>query len=119
MTKIRYNLLSLKLELEYKNKREYTWKQLADAIDVSERTLSAWLHNKTSRVDMVGLAKLIDFFKSEGMPITVADLFEVTSAPDFAVVASNPSYGGLALLHDQDDHSSANPTYTPPTDSTA
>ena len=85
---IRYNLSNLKLELEYKNKREYTWKQLAKEIGVSERTLSSWLHNRTARIDILGIEKLLDFFADEGMPIRFEKLFSidypntVTDSPD-------------------------------------
>ena len=81
MHKIRYNLSALKLELEYQNKREYTWKQLAERMEISERTLSAWLHNRTSRIDMEGLEKALDFFHEEGMKIELKDFFIVTNEP--------------------------------------
>ena len=81
MHKIRYNLSALKLELEYQNKREYTWKQLAERMEISERTLSAWLHNRTSRIDMEVLEKALDFFHEEGMVIEFKDFFIVTNEP--------------------------------------
>lgn len=85
---------------------------------VSRQAIHKILSGKVKGVAFDTLAAILDFFASQGMPITVADLFEVTSEPGFAVVAPNPSYGGLALLRDQGDQSSANPTRTPPTAST-
>ena len=39
--------------------------------------MSSWVNNRTARADLTGLAKLLDFFAAEGMPITIDQLFTV------------------------------------------
>lgn len=82
MTTIKYNLFALKLQLEVKNTRPYTWKEIASAVNAHPNTLQNIAGNKTARVDTHVMAGLLDFFAAEGMPITVADLFVITTTLD-------------------------------------
>ncbi len=79
MTKIKYNLFALKRQLELKTDRSFTWKEIADAAKAHPNTLQNMAGNKTARIDMGVVAGLIDFFNYNGLPITLSDLFTVTT----------------------------------------
>lgn len=77
MSKIIYNFVKLKAKLELHTGKQYTWAYIAEHAGVSQNTMSSWVNNRTARADLTGLAKLLDFFASEGMPITIDQLFTV------------------------------------------
>ncbi len=79
MTTIKYNLFALKRQLEVKSNRPYTWKEIAGAVNAHPNTLQNIAGNKTARVDTHVMAGLLDFFAAQGMPITVADLFVIST----------------------------------------
>lgn len=81
MHKIGYNLQQLRIELQYKAKREYTWHEIAEATGITERTIYAWVNNRTARVDMILVAKMLDYFHSQGHKIEFKDFFTVTNEP--------------------------------------
>ncbi len=81
MHKIRYNLPQLRIELQYRTKREFTWSEIAEATDITERTIYAWVHNRTSRVDMALIGRMLDFFHKQGYKIELKDFFVVTDEP--------------------------------------
>lgn len=75
---VKFNLKQLLRELEAQNKRDYEYQQVAKACRLSRFTVSAIANNDNVRVELPTLAKLLDFFKSEGMPVTIDRLFTVT-----------------------------------------
>ena len=77
MSKITYNFVKLKAKLELLTGKQYTWAYIAEHAGVSQNTMSSWVNNRTARADLTGLAKLLDFFAAEGMPITIDQLFTV------------------------------------------
>ncbi len=72
---IKYNLFNLRRQLEIKTGRSYSWAEIARESTVQINTVKNIANNKTGRVDLENVFKLIRFFASQGMPITVADLF--------------------------------------------
>jgi hypothetical protein len=76
---IKYNLFALKRQLEIQNSRPYSWKEISAATGIHRNTLQNLAGNKTARSDLGILAALLDFFAAEGMPVTVDQLFTVTS----------------------------------------
>lgn len=72
---LNHNLFTLKRQLEIAKRREYTWVQIAAATDVHPNTLHNIATNKTRRVDLDIVEKLLAFFAAEGMPVTINDLF--------------------------------------------
>ncbi len=79
MHKIKFNLFTLRAQLESKDGRSYPWREIADAAGVHRNTMNNLAGNKSSNIDVDVAAKLLDFFHAQGMPITVADLFTVTT----------------------------------------
>lgn len=77
MTKIRYNLYSLKKQLEINAQSDYTWDKIALDSNVHRNTLLNMANDKTRRIDLDIMGRLIDYFASEGMPVTPNDLFVV------------------------------------------
>ena len=78
---ITYNLYSLKKQLEINAQRDYTWDQIALDSGVHRNTLLNMASDKTRRVDLDIMARLLTYFHAEGMPITPNDLFIVEDSP--------------------------------------
>lgn len=76
---IKYNLFNLKHQLGIKTGRSYSWAEIARESTVQINTVKNIAHNKTGRVDLDNVFKLMQFFSSQGMPITISDLFVVTT----------------------------------------
>ena len=75
---IAVNVMAKVNELEQLRHRRYTYTDIADAAGLSRHTVRKWLTGEVKAIDLESLAKLLDFFESEGMPVTVAELFTVT-----------------------------------------
>jgi hypothetical protein len=69
----------LKHQLEIKTGRPYSWAEIARESTVQINTVKNIANNKTGRVDLDNVSKLMRFFASQGMPITVSDFFIVTT----------------------------------------
>lgn len=81
MTTIQFNLLNLIHELESRTGTRYGYAKIAAATGkrVSRQSMRYLLNNQVQRVELGTLAALLDFFHAEGMPITITDLFTVTT----------------------------------------
>jgi hypothetical protein len=64
--------------LEKRNGRRYSESEIAAATGLHRHTIAAVMKGKQDKT----LSKLLAFFASEGMPITVADLFTVTDSSE-------------------------------------
>ncbi len=62
-------------QLEKHSGRRWSESEIATATGLHRHTIAALMKGKPDRT----LSALLDFFAAEGMPITVADLFTVTS----------------------------------------
>jgi hypothetical protein len=76
--KVTHNLFELKRRLEIHKRRRYTWTDISSATGIHRNTLNNYASNKSRGVDLDVVGKLLDFFASEGLLVTVADLFTVT-----------------------------------------
>lgn len=85
---IKYNLFALKHELEIKTGRTYSWVKIANESGVQINTIKNIAGNKTARIDLDILEKILKFFASQGMPITPND-FLVVSVTDRATVTDS------------------------------
>ncbi len=74
---VRFNLLSLKHDLERLKGEAISWAEIGRGSDVHPNTLSAMLNNKARRIDLETMERLIAYFNREGLEIGVADLFAV------------------------------------------
>lgn len=79
---LRFNVDKLLRRLSVLNNRDYEKQEIAKTMNMSRTSLYGILSNSNTRVDLPTLAKLLDFFHREGMPIGVGDLFTVTDSPD-------------------------------------
>lgn len=83
---IRPNLFNLKQQLALLNKREYTWAEIAKTAGLNVRTVTDLAKaNGSTRVDLRTLARLLVFFRREGMAVTIADLLVETDPAADAV----------------------------------
>lgn len=79
---IKYNLFALKHQLESHTGRSYPWTKVSKDSGIHLNTIKNLAGNKTGRADLENLAKLIVFFRNEGMPVTLCDLFAVTESTE-------------------------------------
>ena len=77
-SKVTFNLFDVVKRLERHKGETVTNTYVADQSGLSRFTIQKIVNNDSERVDLSTLAALLDFFESEGMPVTVADLFTVT-----------------------------------------
>jgi transcriptional regulator with XRE-family HTH domain len=84
MTKhtVALNLLGTIHRLEDRRARRYTYSDIADVANLNRQGVRHLLKAPPKRIDMETLAKLLDFFNAEGLPVTIADLFTVTAHGD-------------------------------------
>lgn len=79
MHTVKFNLFELRANLEASLKEPVSWVKIAEATGVHRNTMQNLVNNKTSTVDLEVMGKLLDFFQGQGMPVTIADLFTVTT----------------------------------------
>jgi hypothetical protein len=75
---LKFNLHAPLSKLEEKNGR-YSYARISDKSGISRQGVRRLLVEGTQQIDVDTLSKLLAFFAAEGMPITVGDLFTVTS----------------------------------------
>jgi DNA-binding Xre family transcriptional regulator len=78
---VRFDLLSLKHELEKTKGREVSWAEIGRGSEVHPNTLSALLNNKARRVDLETLERLLVYFNDQGLDVTPGDLFVMEKVP--------------------------------------
>ena len=84
MNKISLNVFTLIRDLEKSTGKRWTFDMLAENSRISRPT---WARLESSvsppkRMDFETLESLLDFFQTEGLDITIADLFRVKCIPD-------------------------------------
>lgn len=77
MTTVKLNLFALTKQLELKLGRDLDWSDVARKSGISRQNWSNMRNDISAGIDFSTIAKLLDFFRSEGLPVTVADLFTV------------------------------------------
>ncbi|MBA3531910.1 MAG: helix-turn-helix transcriptional regulator [Ardenticatenales bacterium] len=85
-TIIRFNLLPLKAKLEIAKGKAYKWGDIARVAGLHSNTLYDIVNNKNRRVDLVTLEKLLDFFRAEGLPIEIGELFAVSLSNEYPAI---------------------------------
>lgn len=79
---VEYNLFALIKDLEKQNFRAYSMSEIAKGADVHRHTIERIISNKTESVTLKTIAGLLRFFKTEGMPITISDLFVISKTKE-------------------------------------
>lgn len=74
---ITFDLFTLKQQLQIATGREFSFSEIAREANLHRNTVERISQNRTDRVDLETLAKLIFFFRRYGIDITVGDLFSV------------------------------------------
>jgi hypothetical protein len=74
---VEFNLITPLSELQKKNHRVYTYADIANVSGLTRQGVRRLLTQGTKQVEVDTLGKLLDFFASEGMPVTLNDLFTV------------------------------------------
>ena len=77
MNKVTFNLHAPLSNLEQLKNRRYSYAEVADISTLTRQGVRRLLKEPSETVSVVTLAKLLDFFASEGMPITIDHLFTV------------------------------------------
>lgn len=76
--KIEFNLIRPLAQLEIKNGRRYTYTEIARKAKLNRQTVRNLMGEAPDQINVHTLGGLLDFFATEGMLITVSDLFTVT-----------------------------------------
>jgi len=78
---ITFDLFKLKQQLQLATGKEFSFSEIAREANLHRNTVERISQNRTDRVDLETLAKLIFFFRRYGVAITVGDLFNVKELP--------------------------------------
>lgn len=81
---VTFNLHAPLSRLEQKKGRRYNFAEIADIAGQTRQNIRRMLKGGTKQIDVATLGALLKFFEHEGMPISIADLFTIStdSAPD-------------------------------------
>lgn len=77
MTKVQLNVFSLLKRIEIQQGHDLDWSVVAEKSKITRQTWLRMRNNIGDGIDFSTIAKLLDYFRSEGLPVTVADLFTV------------------------------------------
>lgn len=80
MKTVSFNLFTLIKQLETQRRENITIQEIAEKAGLNRLTVQGIIENRTNRVDLTTLAKLLQFFEGEGMTVAIGELFEVTSS---------------------------------------
>lgn len=72
---IKINVFPLIKQLELKHGYSLSYAEIARVTELDQRVIAGVITGKTKQIRTDTLAKLLDFFRREGMPVTVGDLF--------------------------------------------
>lgn len=75
---ISFDLFRLKQQLQLETGREFSFSEIARQADLHRNTVERLANNRTDRIDLVTLGKLVLFFRSHGVNIQVGDLFNIS-----------------------------------------
>lgn len=75
---VNFALFKLKQQLQLAIGEEISFSEIARQADLHRNTVGRLAANRTDRIDLATLGKLLLFFRSHGMNIEIGDLFEVT-----------------------------------------
>lgn len=78
--KLKFNLHGPLSRLE-SQKGRYSYARISEISDISRQGVRRLLTEETQQLDVTTLSKLLTFFATEGMPITVNDLFVIEDNP--------------------------------------
>lgn len=81
MHQVKLNVFALFKDLEKQTGHNLYMTDVAAKSGITRQTWDKLLRGDTERVEMRTLARLLDFFAAEGMPVTINDLFTITG-PD-------------------------------------
>ncbi len=78
---ITFDLFTLKQQLQIATGREFSFSEIAREANLHRNTVERIALNRTDRVDLETLAKLIFFFRRYGVTVTAGELFKVKDLP--------------------------------------
>lgn len=82
MYQVTFNLRQLLRMLSIRNDEEYEIQQIAAATGLNRLTVSKLINGDSGRIEFRTIEKLLEFFKTNGMPITLDQLFTVTDTSE-------------------------------------
>jgi DNA-binding XRE family transcriptional regulator len=75
---LKFGIFALKRRLELRTGKAYTLEAMARGIGIHRNTMLNIANNKTERIDLPIVAKIIEYFRREGLRVELQDLFVVT-----------------------------------------
>ena len=80
MDKVTITIFKHIIRLQEKTGKRLSDSEYAKAIGITRQSFASLMKGETMRIEAETIGKLTAFFSSQGMPITVADLFIVEDA---------------------------------------
>jgi len=77
MTTVRLNVFSLLKQLEIAQGHDLDWSDVSRKSKITRQTWLRMRNNVGDGIDFATIAKLLDYFRQEGLEVGVADLFVV------------------------------------------
>lgn len=74
---LKFSIFKPVKELEIKLGKDLTYKDLGEMMRLDSRTVGTFVEGSVTRVDLPSVDKVLQFFASEGMPVTPNDLFVI------------------------------------------
>jgi hypothetical protein len=78
---IEFNVIAPLSKLERTKRRRYTYSDIAEIGNLSRQTVRNVIVSSPAQVNMETLSGILRFFEREGMPLDIADLFDVRPDP--------------------------------------
>ena len=85
MSMYKFNLHKPLSLLEQKKNRRYSYAEIADISSLTRQGVRRLLKESTETLNISTLNKLLNFFRNEGMQISVNDVFEYTPDPSYTL----------------------------------
>ena len=76
---VKFNLWNIRQDLQKETGEEHSYRRIARSVSVHHHTIESMASNKSQEKLRKLLGELLDYFHAEGMPVTIADLFTVTT----------------------------------------
>jgi hypothetical protein len=78
MATVKLNVFTLLKQLELKQGHDIEWAEVARKSGISRQNWLNMRNNLSAGIDFATIAKLLTYFRSEGLDVGIADLFVVS-----------------------------------------
>ncbi len=88
---VNFNLFNLRQQLEMHQHRRIPWSEVAATTGLNQRGLERMARNEPTRISLINLEALLNFFRDAGMPIGIEQLLLVSESDPNHLVTDDKS----------------------------